>query len=118
MSASGSLSVGGGGLAPLRIGRSNTLHLSVGAPSDEDDDDDEMDEGESSPPSPLPFSLSSSLSASSLRASVSAWHRASAASHKKEEEPFIDISVRSPLGVLPGIGGRRGDSPARDEVTI
>lgn len=67
MSASGSLSVGGGGLAPLRIGRSNTLHLSVGAPSDEDDDDDEMDEGESPPPlsslspSPPPYPPPSQL---------------------------------------------------------
>ncbi|GMS80086.1 hypothetical protein PENTCL1PPCAC_2261 [Pristionchus entomophagus] len=100
--ASGSLDVGG--LAPLQIGRSNTLHLSVGAPSDEDDDDEDMDE------------------ASSVRASISAWHRISAASHR-EDEPLVDGRGRgkSPLGVLPGIGGgrRRGgeeERSASDEV--
>lgn len=91
MVASGSV----GGLAPLRIGRSNTLHLSVGAPSDEDEEDEEMDEG------------------AALRASVCAWQRASAASR---EEPFVDVSTRPPLGVLPGIPRRREDSPRRDEV--
>ncbi|GMT10622.1 hypothetical protein PFISCL1PPCAC_1919 [Pristionchus fissidentatus] len=97
---SGSFGSAGGGLAPMAIGRSNTLHLSVGGYSDEEDEDEEMDE------------------ASQLRASVSAWHRASSASHR-EEEPFVDLvelpvpSPRGyqPLGVLPGIGGR---SPGGD----
>ncbi|GMR59079.1 hypothetical protein PMAYCL1PPCAC_29274, partial [Pristionchus mayeri] len=84
MGASGSFS--GGGLAPLSIGRSNTLHLSVGAPSDEDEEDEEMEDE------------------SALRASVSAWHRMSNASHAREE-PFVHLVARG----LPGIGRGRGD---------